>query len=360
MPTCADEHDDGQIGKEDRKLRVAAGGGHPPEETCHERQVAEGNRGEEEPDAGVPLAPAFRQNRGKTRGKGMRRPGQQPEPQDFLRRQLPIVGGEINREPAVNAQIDAVQQASGGDRGEISAAQGLSDRTQPRHHAADLRAGGVERWDNAVGAERRQEDRDQHDASDGRSERRIACPVELTERVLGSAAQEDAKSQHKADPGADIAENVAQAHERRALVIAAGEFRHQCRAGELMQADEEPRQDREQREPSEERRLRPAGRRPPEEGEGDSQRYRDAIEIRVPSSPAAAGSVGNLSDERIPDRVEHHGSRNNGADRRRRQPEQLIVEKQQQTEQLSLRAERDRAEAVGQPSESIGHPFFPG
>src|SRR5262249_26297917 len=81
--------------------------------------------------------------------------------------------------------------------------------------------------------------------------------------------------------------------------------------------------------------------------------YRDAIEIRVSSSPAAAGSIGNLSDERIPDRVEHHGSRNNGADRRRRQPEQLVVEKQQQTEQLGLRAERDGAEAVGQPREEI-------
>jgi len=125
---------------------------------------------------------------------------------------------------------------------------------------------------------------------------------------------------------------VAQAYERRALVIAAGELWHQCRAGELMQTDEEPRQDRKHRQPGEERRLRPAGRRLPEEGEGESQRYCDAIEIRVPSSPAAAGSVGNVPDEQIPNRVEHDGSRNNGADRRRRQPEQLVVEKQQQTE----------------------------
>jgi hypothetical protein len=77
------------------------------------------------------------------------------------------------------------------------------------------------------------------------------------------------------------------------------------------------------------------------------------MEIRVPSPPAAAGSVGKLPDERIPDRIEHDESRNNGADRRRRQPEQLVVEKQEQTEQLGLRAERDGAEAVGQPGEEI-------
>jgi len=85
-----------------------------------------------------------------------------------------------------------------------------------------------------------------------------------------------------------------------------------------MQADEEPRQDREHRQPGEERRLRPAGRRSPEEGEGERQRQRDAIEIRVPSSPATAGRVGELPDEWIPDRVEYDGSRNNRADRRRR------------------------------------------
>jgi hypothetical protein len=88
----------------------------------------------------------------------------------------------------VNAEIDAVQQAGDGDHGEVSAAQGLSDRTQPLPDAADPRAGRVEPRDNAVSAERREEDRDQHHGGDGRPEWRIACPVELAERMLGGAA----------------------------------------------------------------------------------------------------------------------------------------------------------------------------
>jgi hypothetical protein len=67
----------------------------------------------------------------------------------------------------------------------------------------------------------------------------------------------------------------------------------------------------------------------------------------VPSSPAASGVVGNSPDERVPDRIEHDGSRKNGADCRRRRPEQLIVEKQQQSEQLEFGAEWDGAEAIG-------------
>jgi hypothetical protein len=73
-PARADERDDGQIGEEDRELRAAAGGGHPPEEARHERQIAEDNPASQARSAGCDQPAGGRQRRAKARASGTTTP----------------------------------------------------------------------------------------------------------------------------------------------------------------------------------------------------------------------------------------------------------------------------------------------
>ena len=196
-----------------------------------------------------------------------------------------------------------------------------------------------------VRAERGDHDRDEDDDRCGQAVVAPALGVEQAAPVLG---QEDKIGENRHGQATPPGEEVAEAHELRALVVVLRELGDEGRGRDVVEGDRRPDEDRHHGQIDHQSPVRPVRRRP-EEVVADGDRDRGRVHERMASAPARAQVVRQIPDRRVGHGIEDQGEEEREGDLVRGQADDLAVEEQQQIgETVGLGALGDGAEAVGQ------------
>ena len=201
--------------------------------------------------------------------------------------------------------------------------------------------------DVSVGADRGDEDGRTHRDRGDEAVGAVSRGVQHAHRMRGVGLEKDRVRQDGHREAAPPPEEETIAQDRRALVVLVGQLRHERRARDLVDRDEDPHEHGHDEEVGEQRFVREPDGRVPEEPVCDGRGHGRGVQKRVATSPGRVQVIREIADHGVEDRIDQQRQHDAEPDPRLRQPEHLVVvEEEKEREAVVLHAERHGSQAV--------------
>ena len=176
----------------------------------------------------------------------------------------------------------------------------------------------------------------------------IAVELAVGDDRCDKGREDQGEIRHRHDAADHPSKEQPPAEQRAAFIIATRQFRPERGTWDFIETDADADQRGQPQKIPEQRRLRPAGWRIPDQEIGGGRGQRRSIEEGVPPPPARAQIIRPITDNRIGNRIDHQRDGDGQADQPRIHPDHLTVEQQQEIAEAAI------LHAIGAGAKAIG------